>query len=48
LVSRDHPLGSTPVPLIGEKIDHGSKYPDYVPFVENRKMQATSTVVSFF
>jgi hypothetical protein len=48
LVSRDHPLGSTPVPKIAERIDHGTKYPDVLPYVENRKMHATSTVVNIY
>ena len=46
LVSREHPLGSTPIPKIAERIDHGAKYPDVMPYVENRKMHATSTVVN--
>ena len=46
MVSRDHPLGSTPLPKVAERVDHGTKFADVMPYVENRKMHATSTVVN--
>merc|ERR1711934_237376 len=44
LVSRSHPLGTTPVPKLAERIDHGTKYSDVLPHTENRQMHAQSTV----
>lgn len=45
LVSRSHPLGTTAVPKLSERIDHGTKYSDISPYVENRQIHAQSTVV---
>ena len=45
MVSRSHPLGSTPLPKMSERIDHGTKFADVAPYVEDRKMHAQSTVV---
>ena len=44
LVSKSHPLGSTPLPKMSERIDHGTKFADVAPYVEDRKMHAQSTV----
>jgi hypothetical protein len=46
MVSRSHPLGSTPLPKMSERIDHGTKFADVMPYVEDRKMHAQSTVVN--
>merc|ERR1711934_185327 len=44
LVSRSMPLGTTAVPKLHERIDHGTKYSDVSPHVEQRKIHAQSTV----
>lgn len=47
LVTRSHPLGTTSVPKLSERIDHDTKYSDVSPYVENRQIHAQSTVVCY-
>merc|ERR1711957_231553 len=44
MVTKSHPLGSTPLPKVSERIDHGTKFADVAPYIEDRKMHAQATV----
>ena len=48
MVTKSHPLGSTPLPKVSERIDHGTKFADVAPYIEDRKMHAQATVVIIF
>jgi hypothetical protein len=48
LVQRTYDIGSTPVPKVGRAFDPATGTFSSVPFVENKKIVATSTTVLIY